>query len=727
MKKYSLAYWGKISAILGHEQYSLFITQPDQHIPARLYRLDASSDHLLLNYRSLPCGMQAMCALPDAKASNAQVLLLGENGVFYQSDWQTITVTAIQSNALATHDLQDSSKQAASTSISETNTSKISSSQVGQNPVIAMQAVPTIESEKEAMADLFFLVLYAHSLQLWRYVKKGKKLGILKSTKEASVEFVQSVPLNTAALSASATAMSVSSDGRWVVVGDSQGHVSSYVLDHANTAAPMSISSSEPLHQSQVTALCFEPEGLHFFSTAADKMLLRTFAQGKLQGIDRGKASQHGDIINTLIVSENRLYSGSDDKSIKSWAFDKGQPASCKEDLVAVKHLVQIQYAKQDALIAVGPDQSLRFVLLDKEGKPQQVDQSVKDGYSLLSILLKGKEPVDFEDLKNILDHQADPQILEIVTKYLDSITDVQRSDYLVYWIASTNLSKTVKSLQDIIMQNKSESARKIAFDALAHRAQASNTNFSNTSTGNINYSHLSHTNLGYLKTALASPFEDMNRLAITGFYQVAQQSADSQNQVLPILQQSLSNHFVLVRRQALAALEQLLPSDSARADLLALDSPRYDLVQAAIIRLYQRKLTNQLEVKRQLMAMQHRADKDVHLSAFFASVFSSDKLTQALAARSSQFARVLQDFNTFQLLPDHQPLNNQKNNSQGGQANQESNENSNANNSNSIEKISLDVLDDGQGGDAENNTNTSKKSTKPDDKQAIKKKTPLR
>lgn len=156
MKKYSLAYWGKISAILGHEQYSLFITQPDQHIPARLYRLDASSDHLLLNYRSLPCGMQAMCALPDAKASNAQVLLLGENGVFYQSDWQTITVTAIQSNALATHDLQDSSKQAASTSISETNTSKISSSQVGQNPVIAMQAVPTIESEKEAMADLFF-------------------------------------------------------------------------------------------------------------------------------------------------------------------------------------------------------------------------------------------------------------------------------------------------------------------------------------------------------------------------------------------------------------------------------------------------------------------------------------------------------------------------------------------------------------------------------------------
>src|SRR5690606_29132016 len=112
-----------------------------------------------------------------------------------------------------------------------------------------------------------------------------------------------------------ATALAASSDGKWLVIGDDLGNVSSYQwLNNAdmNASGQLIQSSSKLLHQGRVNALCFEPIGHYFFSAGADKQLYRTHVQGELQAIDRAKSSQHSQMITALCVSYTRLFTGAD-------------------------------------------------------------------------------------------------------------------------------------------------------------------------------------------------------------------------------------------------------------------------------------------------------------------------------------------------------------------------------------------------------------------------------
>ena len=66
-------------------------------------------------------------------------------------------------------------------------------------------------------------------------------------------------------------------------------------------------------------------------------------------------------MIKSLCVSDTRLFTTADDKIVKSWAFDKGQPNSCKEDLVKPQQITVASYADKPAIIVVGFVPKLTF------------------------------------------------------------------------------------------------------------------------------------------------------------------------------------------------------------------------------------------------------------------------------------------------------------------------------------------------------------------------------
>ncbi|MFW2176511.1 MULTISPECIES: HEAT repeat domain-containing protein [unclassified Moraxella] len=654
----TLPYWGQINALISQQAVSLFTTKvfdkktteqathSNQTSQAKLYRVDSSSDHPTLTALALPVGMDGLTALSDGT-----VMLIGRDGQLYQSDWQAKKVTQVSTQA--TFEL-----------ISQTASED-------DEPSQHLPTAVAIASFGEGVA-----VLYPNHLIVWAYQKH--KLGdCIANIRLDSVQQT-SDKTNTTGLSINqATSLAVSADGDWLVVGDNQGLVSSFHVNAECTAVLHS--SSELLHQGAITALCFEPIAQQFFSAGADKQLLRTHVQGKLQGIDRGKASQHTEMIRSMVVSEvgkgERLYTGSDDKSVKSWQFDKGQPNTCKDDLVKVRLLSVCQYVGQASVLAVGTDQSLRFIPVDSEGKLTNVAHVIKDGYQRLTDLLSDKEDKAFKEGLALLAEHSDNNRLNIVSKILEKSNDGYRSEQLAKWLATSQLPKTTHQLEQLLGSHSVEKVRAIAFEALKAQAQVEANDTANSN------SNTTPNPLRYLQLALDSKFVDVNELAIAEYIAVAQSNPSLHSQIIAVLQVALSHHEARIRKQALSALETLLPSDSPQADLLALATGNSDVQQAGLIRLYQRGMLNHFEVKRQLVLLQNDNNAVVRQTAFYVSVLSQPTLAEALAKLDDNLTRTLQDFSDFRLLPKTNAKANQNSANQG-------NSQSNANEVN----LSLDI-----------------------------------
>ena len=610
----TLPYWGQIHGLISQDSISLFLTKlSDKFAKAtpHLYRLDSSNEHPSLTTLALPVAMDGLCAMADST-----VMLMGRDGQLYQSDWQAKKVTQVSTQSA--FDLIQ--KMQGEDDEAETATPT-------PMPTVVAMASLTVEPSNSNIA-----VLYANYLLVWRYDKH--QLGeCIATIRLDSVLQTSDSPTDNPLTMNQATTLAVSADGEWLMVSDSQGVVSSFHINAERTAVLHS--SSELLHQGAVTALCFEPIAQQFFSAGADKQLLRTHAQGKLQGIDRGKASQHSEMIRAMAVSNARLYTGSDDKSVKSWQFDKGQPNTCKDDLVKVRLLSVCQYLNQASVLAVGTDQSLRFIPVDSEGKLTQVAHIIKDGYQRLSDLLSDKDDKAFQEGLALLASHSDNNRLTIVSKLLEKSTDGYRSEQLANWLVSSDLPKTTHQLEQLL-NHPVEKVRAIALTALKH--QANNTAVPNP--------------LRYLQLALDSKFVDINEQAIGEYVVVAQSVPNLQSQILPVLQTAMSHYDARIRKQALAALETLLPSDSPRADLFALATVNSDVQQAGLIRLYQRGMLNNFEVKRQLVLLQNDSNAVVRQTAFYVAVLSQPKLADALSTLDEQFTHTLQDFADFRLLP---------------------------------------------------------------------------
>ncbi|MFP3456555.1 HEAT repeat domain-containing protein [Psychrobacter sp. SIMBA_152] len=623
MKTITLPYWGQIIGLVSkanstqaatqkttkQDGRSLFITRQQQTSATVLYVLDQQGEQFSLSTTALPCAMQAI-----TKIDESTVVMIGDDGHLYQTDWQAKKVKKTSAKSLL--------------DAPENNNSTI-------GRAVAMAPL------QDALA-----ILYPKHIVVWPYQDSQASSTVIIKPYSSSIA--------TSSKESALTALTTSSDGSWLVVADKAGDVSSY--QWASDGAQLNLSSRKQLHQGKVNALCFEPVGQYFFSVGADKCLYRTHVQGDLHPVDRAKSSQHSEMITALCVSDTRLFTAADDKSVKSWAFDKGQPNSCKEDLTKARQIVLSSYAEQPMLIVVSADQSLRFIPIDYTRSASQSSTSqnstaqnskllpvtyiIKDGYQKIGQLLtdtSNNNDVSFKEGLALLQAQADNQTLELVKKLLadsDTLTANQALQ-LVKWVATTNLDKTAQVLEQQLSSAHSAKVRLAAFHALADRASTAKRP------------------LHYLEEAFKNRYyEEVVASALQGYLKVAMRDATSQRRILPILRDALSHSFANIRKQALASLETLLPENSPQADLMALDCNQSDIVQSGLIRLYQRGMLNHLEVSRQLMLLQNHRNTEIRQTAFYVSLLSQPKLIEVLKQQGdTQTLRTLTDFDDFRLL----------------------------------------------------------------------------
>lgn len=627
MKTITLPYWGQIIGLVSkanstqattqkttkQDGRSLFITC-QQTSATVLYILDQQGEQFSLSTTALPCAMQAITKIDDNT-----VVMIGDDGHLYQTDWQAKKV-----------------KKASAKSLLDTPVNVPDNNSSDGNLQSAIGRVVAMAPLQDALA-----ILYTKHIVVWPY----------QDSQDSNAVIIKPYSSSIAASSKESvlTAIATSSDGSWLVVSDKTGDVSSYQWTSDETQ--LNLSSRKKLHQGKVNALCFEPVGQYFFSAGTDKCLYRTHVQGDLHPVDRAKSSQHSEMITTLCVSDTRLFTAADDKSVKSWAFDKGQPNSCKEDLTKARQIVVSSYAEQLTLIVVSADQSLRFIPIDHDQSTSQnstaqnskllpVAYIIKDGYQRISQLLtdtSNNNDVSFKEGLALLQAQADDQTLELVEKLLtdsDTLTANQALQ-LVQWIATTKLDKTAHVLEQQLSSAHSAKVRLAAFHALADRSDTTKRP------------------LHYLEEAFKNRYyEEVVASALQGYLKVAMKDASSQRRILPILREALSHSFANIRKQALASLEILLPDDSPRADLMALDSHQSDIVQSGLIRLYQRGMLSHLEVSRQLILLQNHRNTEIRQTAFYVSLLSQPKLIEALKQQGdTQTLRTLTDFDDFRLL----------------------------------------------------------------------------
>lgn len=633
MKTITLPYWGQIISLVSNhpdtqtitqkpakqsrEGRSLFITRQQQNQAAVLYILDNKAEQFSLSSITLPCAMQAI----TKDNGTGKIVMLGHDNHLYQTDWEAKNIEKV-----STISLLDSATG------SENRSDDIKNSYA--------VAISTLHNA--------IVILYPNIIVAWPY--KDNQVGANIVIESYPADIANS--LDNPTTSNRATALATSSDGRWLVIGDKLGFVNSYQWSNKNlddtvvSTATLSLSSRHQAHQGAVNSLCFEPISQYFFSAGADKNLYRTHVQGDLHPVDRAKASQHSQMITALCVSSTRLFTAADDKSVKSWTFDKGSPNTCKEDITKTRLLALSSYAEHSALIAVGTDQSLRFIPIETvhSEKLLPVAYVIKDGYQRINELLTDSSKdsdAAFKEGLALLQSQADNQTLDVVNRLLtakSSSIKANQALQLVTWVATTALNKTAKVLEQLLNSTISANVRLAAFRALADKAPTA------------------ERPLQYLEQALKSSHEEIIASALQGYLQVALNEVSSQRRILPILQQALSHKLLRIRKQALDALETLLPKDSPKADLMALDCHYPDVIQAGLVRLYQRNMLTSLEVSRQLMLLKNHDNADVRQTAFYVSVLSRPELVNALKQNASQqgdtqLIRTLTDFDDFQLL----------------------------------------------------------------------------
>lgn len=674
MKTTTLPYWGQIIGLVSKQPTtdyapqkatkaatlsvtqgrSLFITRQSLSTDnnntdgsnaanhATLYRLDNVGEQVSLSTTALPCAMDAII-----KTADDAIILLGCDGHLYQTDWQGDKINKISKKSLLTSitdavsRIKNSDANIEAVDIVDTETFSDSLPANSKLQAIAM-----------TMLHQAIAILYPNYIVLYPLTNDSASKSSAQDAEVTDPQvIVQPYGDNK---TQKATSLAASSDGKWLVIGDDLGNVSSYqwmTLDDnnskTNASGQLIQSSTKPIHQGRVNALCFEPIGHYFFSAGADKYLYRTHVQGELQAIDRAKSSQHSQMITALCVSETRLFSSANDSSVKSWAFDKGQPNTCKEDLSKTQQLVYTSYAEKPALLAVGSDQSLRFLPIDEaqNSKLLAVAMVIEDGYHRLQQLLtdsSNNSEAAFTEGLALLDSQVNRQTIKLIGRLLadrSSGLSASRALQLVQWLAGTTLEARLPILEEQLSSTRSSNIRLAAFEGLAAAA-----------------AHTTSALPAYLAYALGRSNEDIISAALQSYLKIAVHDTDKQPRVLPILQTALSHAMLPIRRQALASLEHLLPDTSPKADFMALESRYPDTVQAGLIRLYQRGLLNHPEVSRQLMLLQSHHQAEVRQTAFYTALLAQPELITALkqqaqAQEDAHLLRTLTDFDDFRLL----------------------------------------------------------------------------
>lgn len=459
----------------------------------------------------------------------------------------------------------------------------------------------------------------------------NQQLAILQAQQWHIVDISQSCCLQSHSLTQNATRLAASADGSYVVIGDTQGILSTWQLQDDG----WHFSAQAALHQGSISALCFEPHQLRFYSAADDKQLLNTHAQGELQALDKGKSSNHTGTITAILWGEQRFFTASNDASIKAWPSAGGQPSTYKQGLSALTGLTWLDYRSQKHVVAASQD-SLFFIAVDAEEKPQQLSLTIRDAYTWAQQLLQQKDPQQQQTALDLLTRYDDEQALNLIHQQLNKETEKNSRLKLLALLVSAKHPKANVLLEGLLKDNLHDSVRLVAFDSLNQRVAQG----------------VLPDALAPCQKALDSGHLDIGRLAL----QQLATLTTTHTQALVALKNALQHQRPELRFLALNLLEQQFNSQDPSASLFALQSSFSDLQRAGLIRLYQRQLLSNMEVQRAIVLLQDHRDALVRQTAFWVAIAAKPHLAAHLAKLDNSWTRPLTELATFRLIEQNSP-----------------------------------------------------------------------
>lgn len=424
----------------------------------------------------------------------------------------------------------------------------------------------------------------------------------------------------TLGLAAHGTALAADPTGDWIAVGCQDGRVAVFESEDKSEFQP---SESDKLHEGAVTALLFEPEELRFFSAGTDLKLLLTHARGTLEPEDRGRGHGHDDQITAMINAPGeRFITGSRDKTCKTWTRSGGaRPATLGEGLRVVADLARLTVHDRPHLAVACDDNSIRLFLLDAAGKFGQATHRVHDAYAKAARHLADSDPSRRESALKALAGLDDADGLDQLTRHINSETDPALRKLATELIGASE-HKDAPAMLERRIDHRDEAVRLAALAGLRRQ--------------------LGKAELRPLSLALNHP--SVGPVAVKALAELAK----TDDQAMTLLTGSIDASLAETRLTAVDALESVYPADSADANLVALESDHGDVRRMALIRLLQRKLLSEARVQSAIRRAGDDAEPDVRHFAFLISLFTSDKLAQAIRERDADYHRLLWELETL-------------------------------------------------------------------------------
>ena len=464
-------------------------------------------------------------------------------------------------------------------------------------------------------------------------VVSNKRIAVLHGKQIDLVSDADGSVVQTLELPDTGTALATDKTGSWLVAGTSKGTVAVFDSQDKDEFEP---GEAEKLHDGAVTALLFEPEELRFFSAGADNKLLTTFARGRLEPEDKGRANNHEDLVTAMLfVPGDRFITGSKDATLKSWPRVGGvKPTTLKEGCGKVVALATVTVYNQLHVAACCEDNSIRLFKLEPDGRFSDIPPDDKPGQIIPgqggAVRVYGAT----DWVKNELGQPHDPRRREKALKTLAEWKDSASIDILGEQLDKDADSQLRLLAAQLLSASENPRVGKILEKAIGHgdgkiRVQA----FQGL------YKPLRPDFLP-IDLALKTGQADVGVLAVRALEPLAK----GDDQALTRLTDALNAPAWDVRKQALASLEALFEKKSPQASLTALTSKHGDVRAAALTRAFERGLLADPAVQSAIRRRLEDEDTCVRKVAFLLSVVSHPQLSGVLRAADTELNRQLNE-----------------------------------------------------------------------------------
>lgn len=443
-------------------------------------------------------------------------------------------------------------------------------------------------------------------------VLNGKQLDII-SDADGSI-------LQTLELPDDGTCLAVDKTGMWLVAGTTRGTVAVFDGQDKDEFEP---AEAEKVHDGAVTALLFEPEELRFFSAGADNKLLSTFARGRLEPEDKGRANTHEDLLTAMVhVPGDRFVTGSRDATLKNWPRAGAvKPATLKDVCGKVVGLTTVTVYNEPHVAALCDDNSIRLFKLESDGRFGEEPGPRVYGAAawVANELAQPHDPKRREKALKTLAEWKDSAAITLLGTQVDKDPDHQLRLQAAKLLSESDHPRVGKILEKAIAHPDGK-VRIQAFQGLLKRSKPEE--------------------FGPIDLALKTGQADVGTLAIKALEPLAR----ADDQALTRLTDALNAPSWDVRKAVLASLETVFDTTSPQASLTGLSSKHGDLRSLALARAFERGLLADPAVQSAIRRRLEDEDGGVRKVAFLLSVISHSDLAGVLRADDVDLNRQLNE-----------------------------------------------------------------------------------